>query len=201
VHRILKPAAGFGRALFGVCRILGVILASGVAVLSTAAQPAHSPTPSELEALYLYNFVKFVTWPPEATPPSASFAICTLGSDDFNGALDAAASNEPTPGRKVVVRHLPSIAEAEGCHILFLAASEDARLGKDLTAIKGKPILTVSSAPDFLDRGGMIQFLVEESRVRFSIDLAPTTESHLTVSSELLKLAVAVQGKPVEEAK
>lgn len=180
--------------------VLGSIVFA-VAVPFAISQPAHPPTPSELQAVYLYNFVKFVTWPPEATPQSAAFAICTLGGDDFNGALDAAASNEPAPGRKVVVRHLPSIAEAEGCHILFLAPSEDVRLGKDLTAIKGKPILTVSSVPDFLNRGGMIQFLVEESRVRFSIDLAPATESHLTVSSELLKLAVAVQGKPAEEVK
>lgn len=186
--------------LLGWHGALGMIV-SAVVVLSATSQPAHPATPSELEAVYLYNFLKFVTWPPEAYPPALPFAICTVGSDDFNGALDAAASNEPPQGHKVVVRHLSSIVEAEGCHILFIAASEDARLSKDLGAIKSKPILTVSSLPGFLDDGGMIQFLVEESRVRFSIDLARAIESRLTVSSELLKLAVEVQGKPAEEAK
>ena len=186
--------------LLGWRCVLGTI-ASAVVVLSAISQRAHPATPSELEAVYLYNFLKFVTWPPEANPPALPFVICTLGSDDFNGALDAATSKEPPQGHKVVIRRLSSIADAEGCNILFLAPSEEARLSRDLGAIKSKPILTVSSLPGFLNHGGMIQFLVEESRVRFSIDLARTAEAHLTVSSELLKLAVAVQGKPVEEAK
>ena len=180
---------------------MAMVAAYCATVLHADSQPTHPATPPELEALYLYNFAKFVTWPAEAIPQSVPLAICTLGSDDFNGALDTAATNEPLQGHKVVVHHLPSIAEAEGCHILFIALSEAAHLNKELGGVKAKPILTVSSLPDFLDHGGMIQFIVEESRVRFAINLAPALESHLIVSSELLKLAVAVQGKPAEEAK
>jgi hypothetical protein len=180
--------------------VLG-IAASAITVLSITAQPPRPATPSELEAVYLYHFAKFVTWPPEAVPQSVPFAICTLGNDEFNGALETAASNEPLQGRKVLMRHLTSIAEAEGCHILFIAPSEEAHLSKQLGSVKGRPILTVGSSPDFLERGGMIQFILEENRVRFAINLNPATESHLTVSSELLKLAVTVEGKPAEEAK
>lgn len=171
-----------------------------VTVLNAACQPTHPATPSELEAVYVYNFAKFVSWPPEAVSQSAPISICTLGNDDFNGALDA-ASIEPVQGHKVVVQHLASVAEAEGCRILFIAHSEDAHLNKQLSAVKARPILTVSSLPGFLDQGGMIQFIVEENRVRFAINLAPAIESHLTLSSDLIKLAVAVQGKPAEEAK
>jgi hypothetical protein len=172
-----------------------------LAVVSSISQPAHPVTQSELEAVYLYNFGKFVNWPVEATPQSAPFSICTLGGDDFNGALDALTSNQSLQGHKIAVRHLTSVADSGGCHILFIAPSEEARLSRDLNAVKVKPILTVSSLPAFLDRGGMIQFIVQNKRVRFAVNLTPALQAHLTVSSELLKVALAVQGKPEEEAK
>jgi hypothetical protein len=42
----------------------------------------------------------------------------------------------------------------------------------------------------------MINFLIVEKRVRFSVDLRPVTHSGLSLSSELLKVAVAVNGRP-----
>jgi hypothetical protein len=199
VYRMFNPAQGLRRALLRSRR--AAIAASLVGALSAASQPAHPVTQSELEAVYLYNFAKFVNWPPEAAPLSAPFSICTLGNDDLKGALDAVTSSESLQGHKIVVRHLASIAEAEGCHILFIAPSEDRRLSKDLSTVKVKPILTVSSAPSFLEHGGMIQFIVQDKRVRFAVNLAPALEAHLTVSSELLKVALTVHGKPAEEAK
>jgi hypothetical protein len=200
VYRILKSAGRFRRRLLRSSRAVGIAV-SVVAGLSAATQPPRPVTLSEVEAVYLYNFGKFVNWPAEAAPQSAPFSICTLGSDDFKGALDAITSNESLQGRRIVVRHLGSIASAEGCQILFIGPSENARLNSDLSAVKVKPILTVSNLPAFLERGGMIQFIVQDKRVRFAVNLAPALEAHLTVSSELLKVALAVQGKPAEEAK
>jgi hypothetical protein len=200
VYRIIKSAGRFRRRLLRSSRVVGIAL-SVVAGLSATTQPAHPVTQSEVEAVYLYNFGKFVNWPPETASQSAPFSICTLGSDDFKGALDAITSNESLQGRRIVVRHLVSITNAEVCQILFIGPSENAHLSNDLNAVKVKPILTVSSLPAFLERGGMIQFVVQDKRVRFAVNLAPTLEAHLTVSSELLKVALAVQGKPAEEAK
>lgn len=174
----------------------------GLAMLATAlGQPPRAVTQADVEAVYLYNFGKFVTWPSEQASGSAPFVICTLGNEDFRGALDALASSETLQGRKIAVRHLTSIAAADGCHILFVAHTEESRLSKDLNAIKLKPILTVSDASAFLDHGGMVQFVVQGKRVRFAVNLQPAVEAHLMVSSELLKVAVAVQGKPAEEPK
>ena len=171
-------------------------------MLATAlGQPPRAVTQADVEAVYLYNFGKFVTWPSEQASGSAPFVICTLGNEDFRGALDALASGETLQGRKIAVRHLTSIAAADGCHILFVAHTEESRLSKDLNAVKLKPILTVSDASAFLDHGGMVQFVVQGKRVRFAVNLQPAVEAHLMVSSELLKVAVAVQGKPAEEPK
>jgi hypothetical protein len=155
-------------------------------------------TASDVEAAYLYNFGKFVNWPAE--PPAAPFSICVLG-DDFAKTLDSLIANESIQGRKIAARRLSSVADADRCQILFLGVSEESRLTKDMAALKGKPILTVSSLPRFLDEGGNIQFLMQNNRVRFAINLAAAEKSGLTLSSELLKVAVSVSPMPPVEGR
>ena len=180
----------------------GLKLATWALIFSGAlSQTVRPVTQADLEAVYLYNFGKFVNWPADSLSAEAPFSICTLGNQDFHGPLEAVTSNTTMQGRRIAVRRLPSIAAAEGCNILFLGDSEEARVTKDLVAIRQKPILTVSDLPAFLERGGMIQFLMQDKRVRFAVNLQPTVQAHLTVSSELLKVAISVQGKPAEEAK
>ena len=171
-----------------------------LATVAVAGQPSRPVTQADLEAVYLYNFGKFVTWPDQSSG-SVSFVICTLGNEEFGGALDALTSNETLQGRKIAVRHLTSIAGADGCHILFISQSEEPRLSKVLNAVRLKPILTVSNVPAFLERGGMVQFVVQDKRVRFEVNLQSALQARLTISSELLKVALAVQGKHTEEAK
>jgi len=50
----------------------------------------------------------------------------------------------------------------------------------------------VSDIPDFVQQGGMIQFVLRDGRVRFEVNLAPAQRNGLTMSSELLKVAVQV---------
>jgi len=154
--------------------------------LSCLAQPPASMSPSDVEAAYLYNFGKFV---------------CILGEDGFGGTLDSLVANESIEGRKIAVRRLASASAANNCQIVFIAPSEETRLAKDLAAFEKRPVLTVSNLPGFLEHGGMIQFLLQNNRVRFAVNLAATEQNSLALSSELLKVAVRVDAKPALEAK
>jgi hypothetical protein len=167
--------------------------------LSCFAEPTASLVPTDIEAAYLYNFGKFVRFP--VTSDAGQFAICILGEDGFRGALDTLIANEWIEGRKIVARRLNSLAQADTCQILFIAPSEESRLVKDLVVLDKKPILTVSNLPGFLDHGGMVQFLLENNRVRFAVNLAAAEKSNLSLSSELLKVAVRVEARPTLEAK
>jgi hypothetical protein len=51
----------------------------------------------------------------------------------------------------------------------------------------------VSDMPRFAERGGMIQFILEENRVRFQVNLAAAQNAGLVLSSQLLKLAALVR--------
>lgn len=47
--------------------------------------------------------------------------------------------------------------------------------------------------PRFSERGGMIQFVLEKDKIRFEVNLTNTEHAGLNLSSELLKVAIAVK--------
>jgi len=65
-----------------------------------------------------------------------------------------------------------------------------------VAAVEDVALLTVGDASGFLEEGGMINFLVEERKVRFEIGLVKARSAKLDISSQLLRLA-----KRVDEGK
>jgi hypothetical protein len=152
------------------------------------------PTQFDVEAAYLYRFGNFVQWPPDAHAGNAKqFSICVLGHDPFGATLDEMVKGSAINGVPVLARRIKSAKDATGCRIAYLSSSEDHHLETDLTELRGDHVLTVSDVPDFDSRGGMIQFLLIDRRVRFEINLSNAEQSGLKLSSQLLKVAVAVR--------
>lgn len=170
--------------------------------LSPLCQTQDKPafTPYDVEAAYLYNFGKFVQWPSLPDSNSQPFSICILGQDNFGKKLDDLVAGENIQGRKIVARRLSSVEDMDQCQIIFIGLSEDNRLARDLEALQDKPVLTVSNLPDFLERGGAIQFLIQNNRVRFAVDLPAAKRARLELSSELLKVAAYVKTGASKEA-
>ena len=95
--------------------------------------------------------------------------------------------------KKVIARRFSRIEDTVGCHILFIGSSEKNRLGEILLALKGQNVLTVGDTPGFAERGAMINFRIEDSKVRFEINVDAAERAGLSVSSNLLKLATIVK--------
>lgn len=169
-------------------------LVSGVIIPAAIAQTA-KPTEYDVKAAYLLNFGKFVRQA-NGQPPHTSFDICLLGHDPMGQTIDDLAANQAIDNLPVHVRRIPDVTQTKGCTILFISADEDDRLREDMAILSTSEILTVSDAPDFLDRGGMIQFLLIQNHVRFAVNLNAVNRAHLFLSSELLRVASSVTGKP-----
>jgi hypothetical protein len=172
--------------------IAGIIAVSLVSRLDGRQQPKASGP--QVEAAYLYNFGRFVTWP--ATLSAGQFGICILGEDPFGAVLDSTVSGETIDGKQIVTVRISNVQGAQNCRILFISPSEDKRLKQILAALDKSSILTVSDMPEFVQRGGMIQFVLAANKVRFEVNLATAEEARLQLSSELLKVAAAVKRVP-----
>ncbi|HEY1799580.1 MAG TPA: YfiR family protein [Terriglobales bacterium] len=161
-----------------------------------SAQLTH-PTEFQVESAYLYNFGKFVQWPPDRVQASDSLQICLLGKDPFGAILDSTVAGEKIDGRAITVRRLSTVDDSSSCGILFISSSEEARLNTVLAIAQRSGELTVSDIPHFAERGGTIGFVMQQGRIRFEVNRAAAVQSHLTLSSELLKVASKVINKPL----
>ena len=154
------------------------------------------PTDYDVKAAYLYNFGRFVEWPDSVATKSDSFNVCVLGQDPFGPALDSTLAGETIGGKNVTARRISSPQEAVNCRILFMSSEEGSRLSKIMEALDKGSVLTVSDMPQFSQRGGMIQFVLEGKKVRFEVNLSAVQRAGLTLSSELLKVATTVRRNP-----
>jgi hypothetical protein len=155
------------------------------------AQEAH-PTESQVESAYLYNFGKFVTWPADRPATSDRFEICVVGKDPFGPVLDSTVTGESIDGKKIAVKRLSSMQQAQSCNILFISSSEEGRLATVLDAAQRMNLLTVSDIKRFAERGGIIGLVVQQEKIRFEVNRTVATRCHLALSSELLKVAIRV---------
>lgn len=180
---------------FAVARgLTASLLLAGVPAATPAAPPS-KPNEYDVKAAYLLNFGRFVRF----TKPSgsrSSFDICTLGHDDIGPSLDAIASNTTIDNLPVHVAHLADISSAKSCAIVFIGSTESDRIREDLAILGSADVLTVSDTRDFLQSGGMIQFVMLSNHVRFAVNLDAVSRTHLVLSSELLRVASSISGKP-----
>jgi hypothetical protein len=175
-------------------RFAASLLVAGGFIPTSTAQ-ASKPTDDDVKAAYLLNFGKFVHQA-DGQASRASFDICLLGHERMGQVIDNLAANQAIDNLPVHIRRIADVTQTRGCTILFISANEDDHMREDLAILSTSEVLTVSDAPDFLDRGGMIQFLVLENHVRFAVNLNAVNRAHLVLSSELLRVASSVTGKP-----
>ena len=182
------PYAGSIRWFAALLFVAGLVIPSAIAQKSR-------PTEYDVKAAYLLNFGKFVRQT-DGQEPRISFDICLMGHDQMGQTIDDLAANQTIDNLAVHVRRIPDVTQSKGCMVLFISADEDEHLREDLAILASTNVLTVSDAADFLDRGGMIQFLLIQNHVRFAVNLNAVNRAHLVLSSELLRVASSVIGKP-----
>jgi hypothetical protein len=155
-----------------------------------------------IKAGFIYNFAKLVEWPTSAFAQQDSpIVIGILGDDPFGGTLDRIVADKKVNGRGFVIKRLrwgKDLKDLKDCKILFVSSSEREHIDSVVDTMKWLPILTIGDAPGFAKRGGIVNFTVEDNKVRFEVNVEAAKRADLTISSRLLTLARIVQQVPVD---
>ncbi len=171
------------------------------------AQDRDSSDSSEylIKAGFIFNFAKFVDWPPTTfAQPDSPIVIGILGTDPFGAIIDQIVQDKKIGGRGFVVKRLKWGADPKDlreCKILFVGASERLHIDELVQIVRGLPILTVGETPGFAEHGGVIRFVLEDNRVRFEVNVEAARQAGLTISSRLLTLARIIQQAAVDTRK
>src|SRR5262245_21432839 len=143
-----------------------------------------------MKAAFLYNFARFVQWP--EADQNSPVRFCVYGKDPFGKLLDESLRDKNMEGRPLEIQRLSGLKDIEECHVLFVGASSD--ISSVLRQIGNHPILTVSETPGFTQMGGIINFVLQDQKVRFEINPQTAAAAGLKISSQLLRLALISKG-------
>jgi hypothetical protein len=175
------------------------LAAAVVMCLAVASEVVAQDNPASMEAnvkaVFLFNFAKYVTWPPiavgERSP--AEVRICVTANDGFFARLKSAVQGEDIDGRPLRPVALEGLDDAKTCQILYVGDAQTPDAKAWLNAVRGHQVLTVGDGS--LTDDTVITFVRDSNRIRFDINRASASRSNLNVSSKLLRLARQVRDR------
>ena len=154
-----------------------------------AGQEFAKANPRKVEAAFLLNFTKYVTWPDHAfADDNSPWNICVLGSDPFGKNLEETFEGRTERDRPFEIFRADTLAELPPCQIVFVAYKIGANRRAALAELQSQPVLTVGDAADFLQEGGIIRFDVSD-HVEISVNLARARSVFLTIQTKMLEVS------------
>lgn len=176
------------------CRFLLLVMLGLGMTRTLLGQSSGESREYQIKAAYLYNFGKYVEWP-TAESRELTFSIGVVGRDPFGKSLDELARTKRLGGRPITIHRVRTADDYIDCHILFVPkGTADSLVQKVLAKARQHPCLIVGEERGFAQSGGIVNFHLENNRVRFEINPATARKSRLRISSKLLRL-----GKIVDE--
>jgi hypothetical protein len=145
-----------------------------------------------MKAVFLYQLLHFTEWPQKAFAADQDIIIIgILGKDPF-GSMFKPVEGGAIDGRRLVVKRFEKGASAESlkaCQLLFISSSLGGDVGVVLESLNEHPVLTVSEVEDFVELGGMVNFLVKKDELKLEINQGAAERVGIKLRSKLLRLA------------
>ncbi len=141
----------------------------------------------KIKAAYLYNFTKFIYWPPKNT---VFFNLCLIGHDPF-GTFINSIEQKNVRGKKIILRNYAVLPKYfQHCQMIYFSSSTKIKNRRNKNF---KGILTVGEQDNFIQTGGMIQFFKKNNHIRFYISQKIIEKNRLEISAKLLEVADVIE--------
>jgi hypothetical protein len=148
----------------------------------------------QVKAMFVYNFLKFVEWPVDASVGSKDpFVVLIIGEGEMADATEHFLASKTIGDRPVAVLRVQWDQSLRGARAAVVVERDPKKLHRILDAAATAGVLTIGEGEDFTTRGGVIGLLVLDRKVRFDVDTTAAQSARLRVSSKLLALTHAVR--------
>jgi len=174
-----------------------LIVALALAACAVHAETSDTSLQQRIKAAFLAKFPAYVEWPASAFHEAQSpLVIGVAGAEPVARELEHAAAARTVNGRPLRVHRLaPGERANDCCHVVFVGADNGPERTADLVAqARGRPVLTVTDTED-PPAGSVINFHVEDARVRFDISRAAAERNQLQLRAQLLAVARETTGR------
>lgn len=160
-----------------------------LACLVGATYPAYASEKEQLvKAAFLFNFIKFASWPsPIDIASQQEINICILGDNTLGRASEVIEKGSSSK-LAINARQISSAPTAPGqCHVVFI--TNTARVESFISQSHAQMALTVSDADGFVQRGGIIGFVKERNKIRLHINKGAADRAGIQLDAQLLEIA------------
>ncbi|HEV2561849.1 MAG TPA: YfiR family protein [Rhizomicrobium sp.] len=169
-------------------------VAAIVAMAFAPQAPADTSLEYAVKAAYLSKFGIFVDWPKSAfETPQSPVVLCVAGQDPFDGTLDKVVEGQHIGEHPLTIRRMKTVTRNSGCDILYAGGSDEQPIDQALAAVNGTNVLTVTDTAGRGQAAGIVDFVIQNNRVRFNIDDRAAAQNGIIISSHLLSLALSVR--------
>lgn len=177
--------------------VLGLALALAVGLPSFRRDAAAAQaTDAQAKAAWILNFARYVHWPSNTfAATNTPIRVGVLGKDPILQELSVTLKGQRIDGHGFVVKAVVSDPEVLACQILFISSSERRRLRELSEKLKAFGVLTVGDTDEFLDQGGVINFVLREKALRFDINVTTAQAARIKLDAKLLHVARTVRGR------
>ena len=168
------------------------------ALLLTGAATGYAQNVAEatLKAAFLLNFIKFVEWPRDVLAAGAPITTCMVGASSVAELLTQVAKGRNINGHEVLVSNRPVDGPLKTCHVVYVAGIDAAATRRLVRSLDGAAVFTISDFERFTAFGGITNFIEDDARLRFAVNVEAARRARLHLSAPMLALATIVRDTP-----
>jgi hypothetical protein len=181
----------------GIRRACGLLFsATAIAAVASSASVASALEEQPefvVKTAFIYNFLKFTQWPNGTfAKPDTPIVVCTMGEDPYGGTLNVLTSKH-IDSHPVALERSVSANALGKCNTIIISGQSPSQILAAIGPLRTRPVLTIGDGADFAGAGGMIGLVNVDRQVRFQINVGAVHRSGLSISSQLLKIAISVE--------
>jgi hypothetical protein len=171
---------------------LSLFILAGVFFLGNVSF-RHDPAKEKeylLKAAFIYRFSDYIDW---NGYDAETFNIVVLGESGIVEPLLEISKNKRIKDKRINVRQTNNPDNIGNCHIVFVSRNWKYPISSVTSLLDYKPTLIITEQKDDFPKGGQINFLISDNKLKFQVDLKSTSRSGLKISSQLLQHAIDIK--------
>jgi hypothetical protein len=160
-----------------------------LAIISTSIVFGQTGIP-KAQSMFIYNFSRLIEWP--ASYKSGDFVIGVLGNSTVFNELQTFTASKKVGTQNISVEKFSDPSEITNCHILFVSFGKSNKMGEILTSIGNSSTLIIGEKNGLTSSGAAINFVIQQDKLKFEMNVDHATKNGLKVSSSLQNMAILV---------
>lgn len=139
----------------------------------------------------------YITWTDyKFKTKDSPFIFAVLGKDPFGTSLEKFYKGKTIKGRKVFIQRYKTIEDVQFSHILYVAHTAE-----NLTKLLKPHTLLIGTGEDFIDKGGMIGFVIFKDKYRFQLNYKVANCANIKISPKLARYAKKIIKEGIKDEK